>query len=162
MNQLAITAGAELALGERTRDLIVRGVSANTLKAYRRALKDLDAWLRDAAKVLNDGVLAMYLTELHDSGKSPATVSQVVAAVKWQAKTLGLENIVGAATERTLAGIRRDGKERGRGQVDGITWSDMERVCGYAEGSKLLAGLRDSARTRSIFHLWTERCSFWR
>ena len=35
---------------------------------------------------LNDSVLAAYLTELHDSGKSPATVLQVVAAVKWQAK----------------------------------------------------------------------------
>lgn len=141
MDQLATTAGSELALGERTRDLIVRGVSANTLKAYRRALKDLEAWLHDAGNELNDGLLAVHLTELHDSGKSPATVSQVVAAVKWRAKTLGLENIVGAATERTLAGIRRDGKERGRGQVDGMTWSDMERVCGYAEGSKLLAGL---------------------
>lgn len=111
---------------------------------------------------LNDSVLASHLMEFHDSGKSPATVAQVVAAVKWQAKNLGLENVIGAITERTLAGIRRDGIERGRGQVDGITWSDMERVCGYAEGSKLLARLRDSARTRSIFHLWTERCSFWR
>ena len=34
MNQLATTAGAELAVGERTKDLIVRGVSDNTLKAY--------------------------------------------------------------------------------------------------------------------------------
>ena len=152
----------EFALGERTRDLIGRGVSENTLKAYQRALKDLEAWLRDAANGLNDSVLAAYLTQLHDAGKSPATVAQVVAAVKWQAKNLRRENVVGAITERTLAEIRRDGKERGRGQVDGITWSDMERVCGYAEGSKLLAGLRDSARTRSIFHLWTERCSFWR
>ena len=31
---------------------------------------------------LNDSVLAAYLTQLHDSGKSPATVLQVVAAVK--------------------------------------------------------------------------------
>ena len=137
MNQLAKTAGAEIA--ERTKDLIVRGVSANTLKAYRRAMKDLEAWMHDAANGfwidengngghgLNDSVLAVYLTELHDSGKSPATVSQVVAAVKWQAKNLGRENVVGAMTDRTVAGIRRDGKERGRGQVDGITWAEMER-----------------------------------
>ena len=105
------------------------------------ALKDLEAWLRDAANGLNDVILAAYLTELHDSGKSPATVVQVVATVKWQAKNLGLENIVGAATERTLAGIRRDGKERGHGQIDGITWSDMERVCGYAEAGRTIAGL---------------------
>ena len=141
MDQLATRAGAELALEERTRDLIVRGVSANTLKAYRRALKDLEAWMRDAANGLNDGVLAVYLTELHDSGKSPATVVQVVATVKWQAKNLRRENVVGAITERTLAGIRRDGKERGHGQIDGITWSDMERVCGYAEAGRTIVGL---------------------
>ena len=62
--------------------------------------------MRDAGNGLNDSVLAAYLTELYDSGKSPATVSQVVAAVKWQAKNLGLENIVGAVSVRTLAGIR--------------------------------------------------------
>lgn len=34
MNELATTESAELALIERTKDLIVRGVSANRLKAY--------------------------------------------------------------------------------------------------------------------------------
>ncbi len=160
MNQLATTEGAELAVNQRTRDLIVRGVSENTLKAYRRALKELEAWMHDAANGcrvdgngngghgLNDSVLAAYLTELHDSGKSPATVSQVVAAVKWQAKNLGRETVVGAFTERTLAGIRREGKERGRGQVDGITWRAMESVCAHAEASRTLSGLRDSALIR--------------
>lgn len=140
MNQLATTESAELAVNQRNKDLIVRGVSDNTLKAYRWALKDLKAWMRDAGNGLKDSALALYLTELHDSGKSPATIALAVATVKWQAKNLGRMNVVGAITERTLAGIRRDGKERGRGQVDGITWSDMERVCGYAEGSKALRG----------------------
>ena len=160
MNQLAMTENAELAVNQRTKDLIVRGVSENTLKAYRRALKELEAWMHDAENgfridrngnggvSLNDSVLAAYLAELHDSGKSPATVSQVVAAVKWQAKNLGREDVVGAITERTLSGIRRDGKHRGRGQVDGITWSEVGSVCGFATGSKTLTGLRDSAMIR--------------
>lgn len=38
MNKLATTAGAKIAVNERTRDLIVRGVSENTLKAYGLAL----------------------------------------------------------------------------------------------------------------------------
>ncbi len=54
-------------------------------------------------------------------------------------------DIVGAVTERTLAGIRREGKDRGRGQVDGLTWDDVKRVCSFAEASRTLAGLRDSA-----------------
>ena len=42
-------------------------------------------------------------------------------------------------------GIRREGSERGRGQVDGLNWKDVERVCSFAEASKTLAGLRDFA-----------------
>ena len=90
-------------------------------------------------------MLATYLTHFHESGKSLSTIAQVVAAVKWHAKNVGRENIAGATTERTMAGIRRGGKDRGRGQVDGITWDDMVRVCSFAEASKTLAGLRDSA-----------------
>ena len=56
--------------------------------------------------------------------------------------------MVGEITTRTLAGIRREGKNRGRGQVDGLTWSDVERVCAYAEIDKSTAGLRDSALIR--------------
>ena len=56
--------------------------------------------------------------------------------------------MVGAITLRTLAGIRREGKERGRGQVDGLTRVGMERVCSFAEASKTLAGLRDASMIR--------------
>ena len=44
-----------------------------------------------------------------------------------------------------MVGIRRDGKERGRGQVDGLIWQDLERVYIQAETEGSLAGLRDSA-----------------
>ena len=110
------------------------------------ALQRLNAWLSSAVerRELNDLVLSEYITHLHQSGKSPATIAQVVAAVKWQSKNLRRE-VVGIVTERALAGIRRDGKDRGRGQVDGLTRVGMERVCSFAEASKTLAGLRDSA-----------------
>ena len=55
---------------------------------------------------------------------------------------------MGEITLRSLAGIRREGRERGRGQVDGLTRVGMERVCSFAEASKTLAGLRDSAMIR--------------
>ena len=62
--------------------------------------------------------------------------------------TIGLCGMVGAITERTLAGIWREGKERACGQAGGLTRADMERVCMFAEASKTLAGLRDSAVIR--------------
>ena len=142
MDALAIGQKNAVAISVDTKELIKAGVSDNTLKAYRRALVELDAW-RDAE--LNDSVLAMYITELHQCGKAPSTIAQVVAAVKWQAKNIDRPDVVGAITLRTLAGIRREGKERGRGQVDGLTWKDVERVSSFAEASRTLAGLRDSA-----------------
>ena len=51
-------------------------------------------------------------------------------------------------TQATLAGIRRLGRNRGRGQVDGLTWQDVERVCIYAETEGTLTGLRDTAMIR--------------
>ena len=142
MDALAIGQKNAVAISVDTKELIKAGVSDNTLKAYRRALVELDAW-RDAE--LNDSVLASYITELHQCGKAPSTIAQVVAAVKWQAKNIDRPEVVGAITLRTLAGIRREGKERGRGQVDGLTWKDVERVSSFAEASRTLAGLRDSA-----------------
>ena len=47
-----------------------------------------------------------------------------------------------------MAGIRRAGRDRGRGQVDGLIWQDVERVCIYAETENTLAGLRDAAMIR--------------
>ena len=157
MNELAVRQDSTLAISIETEELIKAGVAENTLKAYRRALKELEAWLsveENGFRIdqngndnhgLNDAVLADYITQLHQQGKSPATISQAVAAIKWSAKNRNQKEVVGAITERTLAGIRREGKDRGRGQVDGLTWKDVERVSSFAEASRTLAGLRDSA-----------------
>ena len=57
-------------------------------------------------------------------------------------------DVVGEITQRTLAGIRREGKARGRGQVEGIVWSEVDRVCAFAESDNSIAGLRDAALIR--------------
>ena len=122
------------------------GLGKHACRNYRYWSKAIEAWL--GGRSLDDGLLAEYITGLHAQGKSPATISQAVAAVRWQAKNAGIE-IVGEVTTRTLAGIRRKGKDRGRGQVEGLTWADVERVCAFAEMDKSIAGLRDSALIRS-------------
>ena len=66
---------------------------------------------------------------------------------KWLAKNHGIE-IVGKITSKTLAGIRREGKERGKGQVDGVERGDMLRVVTLAEAEKTIAGLRDAVLIR--------------
>ena len=68
--------------------------------------------------------------------------------MKWQLKHQSQETLNFPVTQATLAGIRRAGKDRGRGQVDGLIWQDVERVCVYAETEGTLAGLRDAAMIR--------------
>ena len=135
-----------LQLPEETASLIKASIAENTLKAYQHALQRLTAWL--SGRMLSDALLANYVTVLHESGKSPATIGQVVAAVKWQLKHQSQEPVNFPITQATLAGIRREGKDRGRGQVDGLIWQDVERVCIYAETEGTLAGLRDAAMIR--------------
>ena len=137
---------ASLQLPEETTSLIKASIAENTQKAYQRALHGLETWL--LGRTLSDPLLASYVTILHDAGKSPATIGQVVAAVKWQLKYQSQENLNFPITQATLAGIRRAGRDRGRGQVDGLIWRDVERVCVYAETEGTLAGLRDAAMIR--------------
>ena len=134
-------------LQPQIKTLIQAGISENTKKAYQRALQGIEDW-KPLGEPLSDSLLAAYLTELHQKGISPSTISQVVAAVRWQLKHQVGENLPMPLTNATLAGIRRDGKERGRGQVDGLIWQDVERVCILAETEGTLAGLRDSAMIR--------------
>ena len=133
-------------LPEETESLIKASIAENTLKAYQRALQSLTVWL--SGRILSDALLANYITGLHETGKSPATIGQAIAAVKWQLKHQSQESVNFPITQATSAGIRREGRDRGRGQVDGLIWQDVERVCVYAETEGTLAGLRDAAMIR--------------
>ena len=95
---------------------------------------------------LTDTTLADYLSGLFEAGKAPAVAALVVAAVKFRAKLTGTEVPVGAATTRVLAGFRRAGRTRGRGQVEGIRWEQADAAAALAaNGETGLAGLRDAA-----------------
>ena len=117
MNELAARHQEQgLTISAETKELIQSSIADSTLKRYQRLSKQIEAWLNGS--MLTDALLADYITALYTEGKSPATIAQVVAAAKWLAKHHGIE-IVGEITSKTLAGIRREGKERGHGQVDG-------------------------------------------
>ena len=132
-------------LESEVKRLMSSSLSRNTQLAYRHALQSLDQYLN--GQPFTDGELAAYITHLHNNGKSPATIGQAVAAVKWRLKKAN-EAIHLPITDTTLAGIRREGKGRGRGQVDGLIWQAVERICIIAETEGTLAGLRDAAMIR--------------
>ena len=61
MNELVTTQQQEqgLAISEDTKALIVFGISENTLKAYRRAPRELETWLN--GRVLNNLLFVTYI-----------------------------------------------------------------------------------------------------
>lgn len=144
-NELKKSEQHQIQVYEQTKELIQASISKNTEKAYKFALARLQDDLGE--NEVNDQNLATYITQLYHQGKSPSTISQVVAAVKWTLKHRQTDAEM-PITTATLAGIRRDGKERGRGQVDGLLWKDVERVCISAELENTKAGYRDSALIR--------------
>ncbi len=77
--------------------------------------------------------LAAYLSTLDTQGVAPATLSMCVAAVKWYFVNVRAVDVQFPMSQKRLRTIRRDAKGRGRGQVDGLTWADVERVCAFAE-----------------------------
>ncbi|MXV76720.1 tyrosine-type recombinase/integrase [Candidatus Poribacteria bacterium] len=135
-----------LPVQENTKKILASALSENTLRGYRGCLAALSSWLGDRS--LDDVLLAEYLTHLHEVGRSPGTIAKVVSAVRWRAKYSGNSDLELTLTNGVLAGIRREGKDRGRGQVDGLTWAQVERVCAFAESDRTVAGLRDSAMIR--------------
>ena len=138
----------QLVMGDKTEESVKASVAPSTAKTYRFAMQQLDIWL--AGHSLSDNLLATYITELYQDGKPAATISKIVAAVKWTVKNhdAAIKNFPLEFTVKTLADIRREGKDRGRGQVDGITWEEVEGVCALAEAEETVAGLRDSALIR--------------
>lgn len=142
---------SELNVDREMASLIQQSIAPNTLKAYHHALKRFHTWL-DANGLnpdhLTDTIVAKYIAVLYADGKAPATITIVVAAVRWHAANVGGSDVVGELTDKTLTGIRRAGRERGRRQVDGLTWPDVEQVCELAEEDNTIAGLRDSALIR--------------
>ena len=148
MNDL-VNQNNRLAVSTETASLIQSSVAPNTIAAYRRATQKLESWLN--GQILTDGLLATYITELHQQGKSPATIAQAVAAVKWTASKSHID-VVGEITQRTLAGIstRREVTWAWAGRRHSLVRGGSSlRVCGIGQFHRGAEGRRvDSAHER--------------
>ena len=91
-------------------------ISINTRRAYARRAAALGRLAAGTAPV-DDASLAVYLGELFEAGRAPATAALAVAAVRFRAKLAGQPDPAGEATARVLGGYRRTAADRGRGQA---------------------------------------------
>lgn len=138
------TAPLQAPISRGLADLFSHSISRNTARAYEAALNRLDARLGGSAPT--DHGLAEYLSELHGEGRAPSSIALVVSAVKFRARLQGVSSPVGPVTIRALAGIRRAGKTRGQGQVQGVGFAAADAAAAVAgSDSEDLPGLRDAA-----------------
>lgn len=136
---------ASPALSSAARSLAGASLAPSTVRAYGRHVATLEAWLAARGRLRNDAGMADWIAELHQLGQSPATIGQAVAAVRFAARVSGSGDIAGPATARVLAGVRRRGRDRGAGQVQGIGWPGADAVAALAAADGSPAGLRDAA-----------------
>ncbi len=122
------------AVGAHTRQLIGQSIADNTRLAYAAALNGLDAQIPVDRQ--DDARLADHLAALYRDGRSPATIALVVAAVQFRAKIAGTRSPVGEVARRTLAGIRKEGRDRGRGQARAVTYDQVIRMQAVAAGPR--------------------------
>ena len=111
---------------EDTKALIGQSIADNTRLAYAAALNGLDAAIPLDRQ--DDARIADRLAALYRDGRSPATIALVVAAIQFRAKIAGTRSPVGEVARRTLAGIRKEGRERGRGQARAVTYDQVIRM----------------------------------
>ena len=75
----------------------------------------------------------LYLGELFEAGRAPATAALAVAAVRFRAKLAGQPAPAGEATARVLGGYRRTAADRGRGQAAPLRADGLAAILATAE-----------------------------
>ena len=138
-----------------TAALIDASISDNTKRTYTHALSKLQAFLD--GRPLADALLAEYLTFLFAEGwpdrrtgeprpQAPAAIAVVLTAIRFVEKVNGAaQTAVGPLTARTMAGIRRTGIDRGRGQVRSLTPEDARVIARLCRAEGTIAAARDAA-----------------
>ena len=114
------------AVGAHTRQLIASSIADNTRTAYAAALRTLDAAV--PVDQQTDSTIVDHIAGLHAAGAAPASIALVVAAIQFRAKIAGTRSPAGEVARRTLAGIRKEGRERGQGQARAVTYDQVIRM----------------------------------
>ena len=89
----------------------------------------------EVKKQISDYIIAAFISQLYEDGKSPATISVALAAVKWWTN-IKRTPISFELTNLRLKTIRREANDRGPGQVTGLRRDDVKRICWEAEKDK--------------------------
>ena len=120
-------------------------LNSNTVRADVRPCRRWDEWRGDRPEA--DATVATYVDHLFEAGKSPATIDQAVAAIRYRAK-FDVRPIRWASRRgarlRVLAGRAPTGAEA---RSPGLRWEDTDKMAlvAAADGGGSVGRLRDRA-----------------
>ena len=109
-------------LSDDARELVAHSISPNTRAQYGRRLRQLDEAI---GRHPTDKELADFLASEYVRGMAPASIETFLAAYAFRARIFN-QPPPGPMARRTMSGITRAGKARGRGQVKGMRWEDVD------------------------------------
>ena len=118
-------------------------VSPSTQEMYEGHLTRLRGWLK--GREITDETVAEYLKHQFDKGLAPANGQGVLSAVRWWAFNENRVDPRGRLCETAMKNFNVHGAGRGRGQVDGLTWEQVDAICALATKQANIYGLRDAA-----------------
>lgn len=133
---------AAAALSPEARAVVADTLAAETVRAYRRQIAQIERRLGGAP--LDDASLAAVLARWAADGAGRATLAQAVAAVRWTARHSGAADPVGPSSRVVLAAHRRRNAGPQR-QAAPLPWGHADAAAETCarEGDPL--GLRDAA-----------------
>ena len=140
--------------GARTAaDLQGQGLAPATVRAYSDQIRWFSKWCESenhspASTTERDDVLAAWIGSRFEDGVSPSTITQGIAAIRFAARNAGDPDPVGPKAAATMRGVRRAGWSRGPGQVEGMTWAQVEAAATVAARGGATTSLRDASILR--------------
>ena len=131
----------------------LEALAPNSRKQYGSAWRNFAAWCSDndrQALPCAPETLADYLRVRHIQGASPSTLKMARAAACKVHAVQGLDSPgADSLVKDTMRTLAREGRDRGRGQAQGIGWTAAEAAASLSSnGENSLSGLRDAAIIR--------------
>ena len=110
-------------------DLMRSSISERTKVNYQRNLKQFAEWCREHGfDTPDDRIVSEFLTALFAKGYAPGTIKLFSDAIIYDARQQDMDPPVGNQSRSVLAGIAREGRQRGRGQSEGLTFEQYDRI----------------------------------
>ena len=110
-------------------NLMNSSLSARTEANYRWHLKQFAKWCHEnEIETPDDRIVSEFLTELFAKGYAPGTIKLFTDALNYHSRMNNCLSPVGEESRRVMRGITREGRNRGRGQPEGLTFEQYDRI----------------------------------